>query len=470
MTLLLTSQTALAFVPPSPLALRPVGHRTPADVPRTSAVSLNGLPELQTPALLKEKLVDLIQFIDPINVKLTETFQATLNDFLDTLTKSANEIRQLAVAGSPVLDKLQELATAANVALETYLTQYPSLSSTYNTIEGQHQNLPALDSVPTSVVILLSSVATYSIVSSLLTIGQPPPPSKPYPMKRYNPAAARAYFDNKIHLVIKRGLEAATASLGFGLALMKDYASKDLDRNADQRALQLAKLLTRLGPSFIKIGQSLSIRTDLLPPAYVRGLKTLQDQCPPFDTKLAKQILEEQWGAPIDSVLSEISDVPIAAASLGQVYRARMKKNGQEVAIKVLRPNIEEQIALDMHILREIAPIMKRAFNLNTDLVGVVDTWGTGFIDELDYLSEARNAKEFMEGIQKTPLKDVVSAPPVVEDLSTDKVLTTEWIEGERLDRSTKDDVTVLCSIAMNTYLTMMLEIGTLHSDPHPGK
>jgi predicted unusual protein kinase regulating ubiquinone biosynthesis (AarF/ABC1/UbiB family) len=221
--------------------------------------------------------------------------------------------------------------------------------------------------------------------------------------------------------------------------------------------------LTTLGPSFIKIGQSLSIRTDLLSPAYVRGLKTLQDQVPPFDSNIAKQILEREWGAPVDSILSKISDEPVAAASLGQVYKATLRSNGQEVAIKVLRPNIEGQIALDMHILRELAPLAKSVFNLNTDAVGVVDTWGSGFVDELDYVEEAKNAEVFMEGIQKTPLKDVVFAPPVIGDLSTDKVLTTEWVVGERLDKSEKDDVTVLCSIAMNTYLTMMLELGTLH-------
>jgi predicted unusual protein kinase regulating ubiquinone biosynthesis (AarF/ABC1/UbiB family) len=241
------------------------------------------------------------------------------------------------------------------------------------------------------------------------------------------------------------------------------YFRNELNSNAEVRALELAALLSTLGPSFIKIGQSLSIRTDLLSPEYVRGLKTLQDQVPPFETSIALRILQEEWGSPVESILSEISSEPVAAASLGQVYRARLLETGQEVAIKVLRPNIEGQIALDMYILRELAPFVKRTFNLNTDLGGVVDTWGAGFVDELDYLSEAENSKDFMKGIEKTELKDVVFAPPVVDKLSTEKILTTEWIIGERLDRSNTDDVTALCSVAMNTYLTMMLELGTLH-------
>jgi predicted unusual protein kinase regulating ubiquinone biosynthesis (AarF/ABC1/UbiB family) len=232
--------------------------------------------------------------------------------------------------------------------------------------------------------------------------------------------------------------------------------------------MELAQLLTELGPTFIKVGQSLSIRTDLLSPAYVRGLSSLQDNVPPFDTGKAKEILEEEWGQSVKSVLSKIGDKPVAAASLGQVYKATMK-DGREVAVKVQRPNIMNQIALDMHLLREFAPLAKRTFNLNTDTVGTVDAWGSGFVDELDYVQEAENGKYFMSRIQETPLKDVVLAPAVVDELTTPKVLVTEWIDGERLDKSSNQDITVLCSICMNTYLTMLLELGVLHCDPHPG-
>jgi predicted unusual protein kinase regulating ubiquinone biosynthesis (AarF/ABC1/UbiB family) len=101
--------------------------------------------------------------------------------------------------------------------------------------------------------------------------------------------------------------------------------------------------------------------------------------------------------------------------------------------------------------------------------VGTVDAWGNGFVDELDYLQEARNGEYFNQQSQRTPLKDVVLAPKVIEELSTAKVLVTEWVDGERLDRSSQEDVTILCSICMNTYLTMLLEMGLLHCDPHPG-
>lgn len=228
--------------------------------------------------------------------------------------------------------------------------------------------------------------------------------------------------------------------------------------------------MTKLGPTFIKVGQSLSIRTDLLSPGYVRGLSVLQDQVPAFSTQVATQILEREWGRPIGDIIDgPLSEKPVAAASLGQVYKARLKSNGMEVAIKVQRPDIVNQIALDMHLLREFAPIAKALFNLNTNTVGTVDAWGAGFVDELDYYQEASNAQFFSEQISGTPLKDVVFAPKVVDEVSTGSVLVTEWIDGERLDRSSSSDVTVLCSIAMNTYLTMLLELGMLHCDPHPG-
>lgn len=248
--------------------------------------------------------------------------------------------------------------------------------------------------------------------------------------------------------------------------LLCSICSNSWEQKSEERAIQLAGLLTKLGPTFIKVGQSLSIRTDLLSPAYVRGLQTLQDQVPAFDTAIAREILEAEWGMPVDQVVSNMSAKPVAAASLGQVYKATLKSTGEQVAIKVQRPNILEQIALDMHLLREIAPVAKRTFNLNTDTAGTVDAWGAGFVDELDYLSEARNAQTFMESIQATPLKDVVFAPDIIEQYSTGKVLTTVWVDGERLDKSTQQDVTVLCSIAMNSYLTMMLETGLLHCDP----
>jgi predicted unusual protein kinase regulating ubiquinone biosynthesis (AarF/ABC1/UbiB family) len=336
-------------------------------------------------------------------------------------------------------------------------------------LEQLRDNLPMLDDVPDSALLVVSSVITYTVVSSALSLGQGPPPSRPYPLGKYDPISARAYFDSRLPQVVSRAVEIALKSSGFALKIAQDYLSNNLKEKSEQRALELAELLTDLGPTFIKVGQSLSIRTDILSPAYVRGLKSLQDQVAAFPTIKAKEILEDELGVPVEEVFSEFSNEPVAAASLGQVYKAKLKSNGKDVAVKIQRPDIMTQIALDMHLLREFAPWAKNTFNLNTDTTGTVDAWGRGFVDELDYIAEAENGEYFTTSIQSTPLSGVVFSPPIVEECTTGRVLTTEWVIGERLDRSSTEDVTALCSIAMNTYLTMMLETGVLHCDPHPG-
>jgi len=330
--------------------------------------------------------------------------------------------------------------------------------------------LERLAALPPGVQLVASAGVTFALFGAVFSgIGTGPPPGEAYPLGKYDPDAARAYFDSRPAEAAARAAEIGTLSAGFGLSLLQDYLKKELDTNADRRAQELSVLLTRLGPTFIKVGQSLSIRTDLLSPAYVRGLRSLQDQVPAFPTSEAREILEEELGSSVDEVFSEFSSKPVAAASLGQVYKAKLRSDGREVAVKVQRPDIVNQIALDMHLLREFAPWAKRTFNLNTDTVGTVDIWGAGFVDELDYISEARNGEFFEESVQTTPLSGVVFSPPVVEECTTGKVLTTEWVDGERLDKSSSEDVTILCSIAMNSYLTMMLETGVLHCDPHPG-
>ena len=299
-------------------------------------------------------------------------------------------------------------------------------------------------------------------------------PTSPYESGSYDPAEAKLYFESKPLKVTLRQGEILLASLTFGISLLSDYFNGKLTdpETETTRGKQVTKLLADLGPTFIKVGQSLSIRSDLLRPAYLQALTKLQDEVPPFDSKVAVEIIEKEIGKPINAVFkSGISSTEkvIAAASLGQVYKAKLLADNMEVAIKVQRPEILDLVALDMHILREAAPLIKKIAGLESDLVGIVDDWGNGFVDELNYLKEANNAQVFMDSIALTSLKNVVFAPAVIQELSTKKVLVTEWVQGDRLDKSNAADLSISCSIAMNTYLTMMLETGVLHCDPHPG-
>eukprot|EP00980_Cylindrotheca_fusiformis_P006805 scaffold1426_cov83-Cylindrotheca_fusiformis.AAC.7 len=390
-----------------------------------------------------------------------DTFNSQIdNSYKESLEAILNEIRTILTQEGKVQTEFSEYATRLSQEIDRWLgNQNPDVESLYQRILHQitsfNLNSPG--------ALVLSAIATYTIVSSILTWDEPPPPSKPYLQQQYDPIGAKIYFDGKPLKALSRGVEIALKSFGFALSLLLDKIRNKWEENQEKRGMELAELLNDLGPTFIKIGQSLSIRTDILSPAYIRGLATLQDKVPPFDTKIAKHILEDEWGQSVNSVLSKISDEPVAAASLGQVYKATMI-DGREVAVKVQRPNIMEQIALDMHLIREFASITKSTIGLNTDTVGTVDAWGAGFVDELDYIQEAENGKFFTEKIKETSLKDVVFAPAVVDELTTTSVLVTEWIDGERLDKSSSEDITILCSICMNTYLSMLLELGLLQN------
>ena len=409
---------------------------------------------------VKTSLDGVIGGLDALNSLIDSNYENSLKSVLGELKDIFNQEQELQAEFSKYATKL------SNEIDQWLLTQNPMVESLYKQVLSQITSLTINLDSPEALAI--SAFVTYTVVSSAITWGQAPPPSKPYPLQRYDPIAAQVFFDGKPVQAIARGLEISLKSLTFAVSLLKDKVQNKWEENEEMRGMELAQLLTELGPTFIKIGQSLSIRTDLLSPAYVRGLASLQDKVPPFDSNKAKEILEEEWGQSVNSLLSKISDEPVAAASLGQVYKATMK-DGREVAVKVQRPNIMNQIALDMHLLREFAPVAKRTFNLNTDTVGTVDAWGSGFVDELDYVQEAENGKYFMTRIQETPLKDVVMAPTIIDELTTPQVLVSEWIDGERLDKSSSEDITILCSICMNTYLTMLLELGLLHCDPHPG-
>eukprot|EP00531_Pseudo-nitzschia_arenysensis_P000798 CAMPEP_0116142814 /NCGR_PEP_ID=MMETSP0329-20121206/15109_1 /TAXON_ID=697910 /ORGANISM="Pseudo-nitzschia arenysensis, Strain B593" /LENGTH=920 /DNA_ID=CAMNT_0003638075 /DNA_START=232 /DNA_END=2995 /DNA_ORIENTATION=+ len=412
---------------------------------------------------------------------LTENLDSLLQNNVDKMQTLLNQVNEAFVTLLSTLANGNGEATGplVNLNLEPLFAQMKETALAIGVSNEDVAKVIGLingvtGALNTPETIAATAVVSFFVINSILTWGDSPPPGRPYPKGKYDPVGARIFFDRRPLQVLARSLTIASKSFAFALSIAGDYLKGDetWNKNQEQRGLELAQLLTELGPTFIKIGQSLSIRTDILSPGYLLGLSSLQDRVPPFDTATAKAILEEEWGVPVDQVLEgglSESQTPVAAASLGQVYKGKLKGSGIEVAIKVQRPDITNQIALDMHLLREAAPIARRTFNLNTDTEGTVDAWGKGFVDELDYLQEASNGEYFMEKLQNTSLKDVVLAPKVVQDFTSGKVLMTEWIDGERLDRSSQSDVTILCSICMNTYLTMLLEMGLLHCDPHPG-
>lgn len=294
----------------------------------------------------------------------------------------------------------------------------------------------------------------------------------------YDVSKAEKFYNERPLLVISRLMQLALLTSAFNIKLLLDWRFDNLEKNQKQRAKEALVLSTQLGPTFIKLGQALSIRTDLIPEAYALELRQLQDAVPPFDSVEAKEIIRREMKINnLDEIFSKLSTAPIASASIGQVYRGTLI-DGRDVAVKVQRPNILSEIALDLYLLRLLTPVQVKVQNFVNKLetsqsdidvaLSLVDEWGRGFVAEVDYRTEAINTKQFSAAMKRRGL-DAVTAPAVIDELSDKRVITTEWMEGTRLDRDASPDVPRLCSVAINAYLTMLLDTGTLHCDPHPG-
>jgi predicted unusual protein kinase regulating ubiquinone biosynthesis (AarF/ABC1/UbiB family) len=290
----------------------------------------------------------------------------------------------------------------------------------------------------------------------------------PYKEAAYDPSAADAFFRARPLPALRRLAQLIFKSSGFIAAVILDKKLRREEQMVEQRSQELLQLVTSLGPTSIKVGQALSTRTDLLPAAYAAGLTGLQDAVPPFSGEVGRAVIEQELGLKIDDVFSELSLEPVASASIGQVYKGRLRETGELVAVKVQRPRVLANVALDLYMMRRIAPLWKRFQDINTDLVGLVDVWGHGFVNELDYKKEAAATVAFSAAMRERGLGSVF-APEVVHSLSSTHVLTTKWVDGERLASSNAADVPRLCGVALNAYLTMLLDTGTLHCDPHPG-
>ncbi|KIY96963.1 putative aarF domain-containing protein kinase [Monoraphidium neglectum] len=197
------------------------------------------------------------------------------------------------------------------------------------------------------------------------------------------------------------------------------------------RASQLRDMLTTLGPSFIKAGQVLANRPDIVREDYMNELCVLQDDVPPFPDEIAFSMLESELGRPLGEVFSSISERPVAAASLGQVYKAVLRETGEEVAIKVQRPGVEPIIFRDLVIFRALGALVntiaRQRLGCNAELI--VDEFGEKLLEELDYMQEARNIEEFRRNFASDP---TVKIPWARQDLCSSKVIVMEWIDGIR--------------------------------------
>lgn len=178
------------------------------------------------------------------------------------------------------------------------------------------------------------------------------------------------------------------------------------------------------------------------------------------------QTIESELGCKVSDVFLDLSKDPIAAASLGQVYKGTLRSDGSVVAVKVQRPFVLETVSLDLYLMREAAQLAVKIPNSRTDWIGLLDEFAPRFYGELDYVLEGRNGERFVE-IMKD-IKQVV-VPKTYMQYTKRRVHVAEWVEGIKLSQSQSDDVQDLVSVGMIAYLTQLLESGFFHADPHPG-
>ncbi len=244
------------------------------------------------------------------------------------------------------------------------------------------------------------------------------------------------------------------------------------ESNQEKQAIWLKENLIKLGPTFIKIGQSMGTRADLLPLPFVKALGELQDQVPPFPNEIAFARIERDLGKKINEVYAEFDVEPIAAASLGQVYRAKLF-TGEEVAVKVQRPNLDGIIKGDIEILRKVTKFAERFpfLNENADWAGMLREFDETIHEEMDYAAEGKNAERFTGNFKDWTN---VHVPKIYWSATTSKVLTMEFIHGTKVTaleelRARNVSPEKVNRLLIRTYLKQLLEDGFFHADPHPG-
>jgi len=263
----------------------------------------------------------------------------------------------------------------------------------------------------------------------------------------------------------------SAAKFGFYLWWDSHIAARSSSRR-DRRAQWLVNKLLNLGPTFIKIGQALSTRADLLPIEYVKALSQLQDRVPEFSADQAIAIIESELNSPLHTLYREFDRVPLAAASLGQVHRARLH-TGEEVVVKVQRPGLDQLFDLDLKILDRVVQLSTRysATARQYDLNAIYQEFAEILHKEVDYVQEAMNADRFRHNFADHPR---IVVPKIYPRYTTKRVLTMEYVPGIKVnDRRSLEAIGIdpkdINHLGICAYLKQLLQDGFFQADPHPG-
>jgi len=294
----------------------------------------------------------------------------------------------------------------------------------------------------------------------------------------FNPLSAISdinRFSQIVGVLIKHGFgqiveEIAKSETAFG-TLINKLRKEFVQENVENITLARRSLLVlqELGPTFIKLGQIMSTRPDLIPEEFIEEFKHLQDNVPPFSFEEARNQIESELLKPIEELFESFDEKQIATASIGQVYNAVLK-TGEEVVVKVQRPNVAQIIQKDIDLMYTLARLAEKQIpDLKLfDPTGIIREFEKAVKRELDYSHELRNALRFAEAFK---YHDQIKIPKVYKELSGKKVFTMEKIKGIKITRAEEIgcDKKILAKIALNAILYMVFENGFFHADPHPG-
>lgn len=272
---------------------------------------------------------------------------------------------------------------------------------------------------------------------------------------------------------LSRQQEVFTASFQFLFYLWWDNFWQDrTSRTRCKRAQWLVQTMLDLGPTFIKVGQSLSTRVDLLPPEYIQALSELQDNVPAFSIDDVRLIIEQELGRSVYSLFRDFQETPLAAASLGQVHRAQLY-SGEEVVVKIQRPGLRQLFDLDLVAVGKLLKLWDRLFDWvkKYNLEAIYQEFFTILYQEIDYLNEGKNAERFRENFIGYPR---IIVPQVYWQYTTSQVLTLEYVPGIKVnDRQALEACGLnpkeINQLGICCYLKQLLQDGFFHADPHPG-
>ncbi len=283
-------------------------------------------------------------------------------------------------------------------------------------------------------------------------------------------------YSQIITVLIKYGFEDLIESLKLeqyidaGLQILYRKRREKIERYSRSERVRMA--LEELGPTFIKMGQILSTRPDLLPVRLIRELEKLQDDVPPFAYEKVKEIIEKEFCAPIENIFQHIDETPLASASIGQVHRARLL-TGEEVVVKIQRPDIRRKIEVDLEIMLHLSTLIEKhvkSFEIHRP-TRIVEEFARTVERELDYTLEASNMERFKDQFKDDPH---IYVPKIYRDITTTRVLTMEYIDGIKasevhlLDKAGLDRE-LIAKRGFDLIIKQIFVHGFFHADPHPG-